>query len=116
MRVIIAATQKVTAIDAFEVIIGGWDNTKSAIRDSADSADIATEVPTPDILSCTQSRWFWLSWDLRVLRFGTGQYANDNQYLQLALPFIPDAIGMTGSAEASWEFVNHRGMFSLKKT
>jgi hypothetical protein len=109
VRIIAAATERVTSVDAYELIIGGWGNKKSGIKTQTESQEVAIQAETPDILSCTQSRWFWLSWDMHVLRFGQGRYAGVNELLKFALPYIPDSLGFTGTSDAEWEFVNHRG-------
>jgi hypothetical protein len=44
-----------------EFVIGGWSNTRSAIRQCMQCAT-ETEVSTPNILSCTEHRAFWISW------------------------------------------------------
>ena len=45
--------------NAYEVVIGGWKNTKTVIRRSL-KGPIKAETPTVDILSCDYFRTFWL--------------------------------------------------------
>ncbi|XP_066266631.1 uncharacterized protein [Branchiostoma lanceolatum] len=45
----------------YEIVIGGWNNTKSAIRRSKGGTDRAFNA-TPGILSSTESRGFWIAW------------------------------------------------------
>ncbi|KAI8498912.1 hypothetical protein Bbelb_233650 [Branchiostoma belcheri] len=47
--------------DMYEIVIGGWDNTRSAIRRSKQGANRAVSS-TPGVLSSTESRGFWISW------------------------------------------------------
>ncbi|XP_019646607.1 PREDICTED: uncharacterized protein LOC109487084 isoform X2 [Branchiostoma belcheri] len=47
--------------DMYEIVIGGWNNTRSAIRRSKQGANRAFSS-TPGILSSTESRGFWISW------------------------------------------------------
>ncbi|KAI8514667.1 hypothetical protein Bbelb_072580 [Branchiostoma belcheri] len=47
--------------DLYEIIIGGWSNTQSVIRRSADGP-AQTTVSTPGILSADELRGFWISW------------------------------------------------------
>ncbi|KAI8499818.1 hypothetical protein Bbelb_221350 [Branchiostoma belcheri] len=47
--------------DLYEIIIGGWGNTQSVIRRSADGPD-QTTASTPGILSADELRGFWISW------------------------------------------------------
>ncbi|XP_078660571.1 uncharacterized protein LOC144905067 isoform X1 [Branchiostoma floridae x Branchiostoma belcheri] len=47
--------------DLYEILIGGWWNTQSVIRRSAEGIP-KTTVSTPDILSAYELRGFWISW------------------------------------------------------
>jgi len=44
--------------DGYRVLIGGWDNQKSFIRDNEDDGNLQTLVDTPNILSTTEYRRF----------------------------------------------------------
>lgn len=44
-----------------EIFLGGWDNSKSAIRFNKEKPDKA-EVPTPGLLSSSQETTFVVSW------------------------------------------------------
>lgn len=54
----------------FEVFIGGWEGSASAIR-FKQSDDIAKE-DTPDILSADEDREFWIAFDHDEVRVGKG--------------------------------------------
>ena len=48
--------------DGYEIVIGGWDNTKSMIRDKKQTPIGGySETSTPDILSESEFRGFWIS-------------------------------------------------------
>lgn len=55
----------------YEIVIGGWDNTKSVIR-KAKWAEPVVEVDTPGILDGTTFKVFWVSWTGGVIEVGTG--------------------------------------------
>ena len=48
--------------DGFEIVIGGWDNSKSMIRDKIQHPSGGySATSTPDILSESEFRGFWIS-------------------------------------------------------
>ena len=48
--------------DGYEIVIGGWGNTQSVIRQSKQVPHPGYSVQnTPDILSATEYREFWIS-------------------------------------------------------
>ena len=61
--------------NSYEVIIGGWDNTESAIRDVIQGDDLV-RVSTSNILNCNDERWFWVK--LSVDFLGLTHFANKN--------------------------------------
>ena len=60
-----------SSLNMYEVVIGGWTNTKSVIR-RARQGKIEVEAQTPDILSCDLARYFWVTWEDGVIQMGTG--------------------------------------------
>ncbi|ELU10678.1 hypothetical protein CAPTEDRAFT_63764, partial [Capitella teleta] len=107
-HIIFSETEDEISDNVYEVIIGGWDNTKSAIRDSADSADIATEAFTPNITDCQEKRPFWISWEDGMLRAGEGNIRDEKVLLEWRDP-EPLSIGLgsisTGfGSEGIWQF------------
>lgn len=63
----------------YELIIGGWQNTRSVImiRNSRESAVAAT----PNYLSCTEQRFFWFTWQYGNIAVGQGQIVGLNRFL-----------------------------------
>jgi hypothetical protein len=53
----------------FQIFIGGWGNTKTAIRRDRTKPDKAV-VDTSDILSDAEYRGFWVSWKDGLLEVG----------------------------------------------
>ena len=45
--------------DGYEIVIGGWNNTKSAIRDGKQKEN-KVFIETPNILSATEFREYWI--------------------------------------------------------
>ena len=48
-----------------EIVLGGWENTKSVIRHGKMNGVALTEASTTDLLHCGEYRMFWIHW-----RFG----------------------------------------------
>ena len=95
--------------DAYEVVIGAYNNKITAIRDKVGAAtDVATQITT-DILSCTEARWFWISWGGgRELLVGKGSLIGSHVILAWS------------EADASWAeavsfttSMNTKGLFEM---
>ena len=61
--------QGITSIDTYEIVIGGYNNSKSAVRDSVQGGN-ECEKETAGILSATEFRYFWVSWKDGTIAFG----------------------------------------------
>jgi len=57
--------------DVYEIVIGGWGNTKSVIRKEKGGSHKCTKS-TPGILQLDESRPFWVSWTGGNIKFGRG--------------------------------------------
>ena len=90
---------------AYQVIIGGWKNTRSVIRDRF-MGDIRVDVKTPGILSCNESRSFWLTWHNGNFRVGTGDVYNADTFMEWKDPSPREiwAVGVASGwgAKATW--------------
>ncbi len=80
-----------TDTDLFEVLIGGWSNTKSVIR----VGDIATSktggvCDTPNILDATDFRYFWIAWNKGLVKVGSGFTIGQNVFMQKSYPATTD--------------------------
>lgn len=61
-RLSLAQTLHDQSSNAYEVVIGGYDNTLSLIRKQV-GGDIEASSETPGILSCDRMREFYISWE-----------------------------------------------------
>ena len=88
--------------DFYEIVIGGWGNSKSVIRRKpvgTSYGDDTNFASTSGILDGNEYRPFWAQALNGLVRFGTGQIVGQNVVLQWQDPYpiIPDSIGfMTG--------------------
>ena len=48
--------------DGYEIVIGGWGNTHSALRERKQKQDTQQKVSTPNFLSEREWRSFWISY------------------------------------------------------
>ena len=47
--------------NTYEIVIGGADNSHTSIRASILDSDFKASAQTPGILSCDETRYFWVS-------------------------------------------------------
>ena len=90
--------------DIYELVIGGWGNSRSVFRERKQSCQLAS-ANTPSILNCAETRLFWLSWKDGLLSFGKGwilgenlvmKYQNTNPY---TINYVSASGGFGGSGE-----------------
>ena len=51
-----------TSTRVHEVVVGGWQNTKSVIYKDTINNETVVETATPRILNCNEFREFWIQW------------------------------------------------------
>ena len=100
-----------TCNEFYEIVIGGWSNTRSVIKRRPLGIfinDEANAKSTPEILHGNEYRPFWAQALNGLVRFGTGQIVGQNVVLQWQDPYpiIPDSIGfMTGwGSSGDWKW------------
>lgn len=54
----------------YEIVIGGWANTRSAIREIGKEPQELVEVATPDIVSSNKMHGFWIRWNDNAIAVG----------------------------------------------
>ena len=62
----------------YEITIGAQSNTKCVLKLRMGLNDVYIDFDTPDVLSATELRPFWLSWSNGTLRFGRGDVFYQN--------------------------------------
>lgn len=86
----------------YEVMIGGWGNTKSVIRKNRTKPD-KVEVETPDILNAGEFRGFWIRWDSGSISAGREGEAvpflswDDNEPVHISHVGVCTGWGATGT-------------------
>ncbi|XP_063991103.1 uncharacterized protein LOC135169755 [Diachasmimorpha longicaudata] len=101
----IALTSEPLARDPmYEILIGGWGNTKSVIRKNRTKPDV-TEVMTPGILDANKSCGFWIKWNNGMIT--VGREGEDAPFLSHSDPELFDiqfyGIRTAWGASGEWE-------------
>ena len=99
--------------NAYEVVIGGWHNTQSVIRDTPMGSFMA-QADTTGILSCNMYIPIWLSWEGSHIEVGVGLEVGTNVILSWQNPsahWQVQAVGVsTGfDYEGDWSFLPGQG-------
>ena len=71
---------------SYEVIIGALSNSKTVLFCKSSAGDIEFEIDTPNILSSSELRSFWLSWINGTIQFGTGDVVGQSRLLNFKDP------------------------------
>ena len=85
-----------SSLNMYEVVIGGWSNTKSVIR-RARQGDIEVEASTPEILSCNSFKFFWVTWEDGIIEVGAGGIIGQTRllYFKDPNPYTVNSITLT---------------------
>ena len=95
----------------YEVVIGGYNNTQSDIRPGYYQPP-SISASTPGILSCTETRYFWVSYEGGLIEVGQGLDLGQRRFLhwKYEIPHTVTAIGFSGwDVEDEWEFSHTEG-------
>ena len=80
----------------YEIVLGGYKNTKSDLRDGRQGA-ILDQANTPNILHCDKWMIFWIRWNANSVEIGVGPLVGSNTLLSYQSP-IPREIKMVSFA------------------
>ena len=94
----------------YEIVIGGWTNSNSAIRSFIPSENNEVKNPTPSILNSNEDRPFWADAKDGLIRFGRGNIIGNDIVLswQDNQPHDTSYVGfMTGwGSSGTWNYRN----------
>ncbi|XP_061194496.1 macrophage mannose receptor 1-like [Saccostrea echinata] len=65
----------------YEIVIGGWSDSQSVIRDCKQCAHMDTAAHQNHPVNCTQYLPFWISWTNNVIKVGKGHDIGKNRFL-----------------------------------
>ena len=70
--------------EKYELVLGGWGNAQSVIR-GANQGPHLVRVDTPNLLSRSEARPFWISWSDDHLRVGKGTVVGQDEIMRVPL-------------------------------
>lgn len=95
---------------SYEIVVGAESNSKTILHTKAAGGDlIAFQVNTPDILSSTELRQFWVKWSNGTIRFGKGGVVGLNELMNYVDPqpafrrHVHSIAVASGLGAAEWE-------------
>lgn len=98
--------------DAYEIVLGGYTNTKSDIRRGAHGT-ILLQAETPNIMNCDEYLPFWAKWENKTLQIGSGNL-NEHVIMRLDDEEMPaiSAVSVSSwtSARAEFQFPETQGI------
>ena len=101
---------------AYEVLLGFSLNGRSSISKKGDPDKTVAEF-TPDILSCTETRFFWVSWGGFVISVGKGRDVGYNTLMSLndisASAVDVNVVGFSGAISTEYVLADADGMLSI---
>lgn len=119
VHIAFTSQNNVTSVTAYDIVIGGWGNTRSTLRTGVEGTECVHTNHNP--LSQTFFDEFWVSWTGSYVRVGTGTSVGSSYFLSCYQPsmysvnFIWIRTGWGSSGE--WRFENgNSSTFQLFKT
>ena len=100
--------------DSYEIVIGGWGNTISAIRFCHQCDNMVEKFHTP--LNENFFQPFWVSWSESEIRVGQGTelFKDELLHLDAQTPKSINYIGISTGYEAGGTWIFSKGVFSYE--
>jgi hypothetical protein len=96
---------------SYEIIIGAEQNTLTVIRVRSPGGEVESQVNSPNILSASELRPFWIQWINGTIELGAGDAVGVNSILKLVDPdpayrkhIHSIAVASLAGETAEWEF------------
>lgn len=80
------STGNTSASSGYWVVIGGWNNLKSCLRDGFVYASTCYNTHSGSLLKSTEYVRFWVKWYLGHVRVGISETVGEGQIMQFRFP------------------------------
>jgi hypothetical protein len=111
---ILLATSLFDETKGYEIVLGGYDNSRSDIRRGS-HGQVLQQADTPDIMNCDEFLPFWIRWGNKSVIVGSGRL-DDHIVMRFDDPEQPEikALSVTSwvTASAEYHFPEIDGEFS----
>ena len=109
-KILLATYLASPEVHAYEVILGGNDNTVSTIAKDT-RGNMTASVKTGAFLDCKASRFFWISWKGGSFEVGRGNVPGVTGFLKLldGDPYQINAVSFAGDVSAEWHLTEAEG-------
>lgn len=107
--------QPLIGLPMYEIVIGGWRNTKSVIRHSGVEPPEVVEKSTPDIVNSDVYRGFWIHW--KNNQISVGREGEDIPFMSYndanLFPITYVAISTGNGATGTWRFEGKNVVYNV---
>lgn len=113
-HIALSKTKGLDSKDTYEIVIGGWADSESVIRDCKQCQHMDEVRHKSHPLSCSQQHPFWISWSNNYIRVGMGYIVGEQQFMSWndtdphSVNYVAIATGW--GATGDWTFFRNRYM------
>ena len=102
----------------YEIVIGGWSNTKTVVRKGGDFGRNNAEVDKASgFLNETEFRQFWVSWENNVIAVGYGDIIGKDvifSYDDSSAPYEINFLAFSSYAQNKGQFIYSSGNYGWR--
>ncbi|KAL4231839.1 hypothetical protein ACF0H5_009415 [Mactra antiquata] len=80
-HIALSANKGLDTTDTYEIVIGGWTDSQSVIRDCKQCQHKDEVHHQSHPLDCNQAHQFWISWTNNYIRVGLGNIIGEQQFM-----------------------------------
>ena len=98
----------------YQIIIGGWSNTRCALRKAPTKSVLVTDSVSDVYLSDKEYRSFWISWADNIISIGRGRQVGESvifSYDDKAAPMAINYLAFSGYHKRTIQYKYYNGKF-----